>query len=144
MIHRYRMRVPFGHTDHAGIVYYPRIFHYFHLAYEDFFHEVLEIPFQDFFTKRGVGAPIVHCESEFKGPIRHGEIIDVAAAILKKSEHSWTWRFEITHAEAPEPRTVLAAGTITKVFVDMKTMRPVPIEPDVREKVEAILAEQSS
>lgn len=141
MIHRYRMRVPFGHTDHAGLVYYPRVFHYFHLAYEDFFHEVLDLPFQEFFERREVGAPIVHCESEFKGPLRHGDIIEVGAQILRRSERSWTWKFEITRPADGEPRPVLASGTITKVFVDMNTMRPVPMEPDVREKVDEILAQ---
>ena len=136
------MRVPFGHTDHAGLVYYPRVFHYFRLAYEDFFHEVLKIPFQEFFEKRGVGAPIVHCESDFKGPMRHGDIIEVSAQIVKRSERSWTWRFEITRPADPEPRTILASGTITKVFVDMKTMMPVAMQADVREKVDRFLDRQ--
>ncbi len=139
MIHRYRMRVPFGHTDHAGLVYYPRVFHYFHLAYEDFFHEVLKIPFQEFFEKRGVGAPIVHCESDFTGPIRHGDTIEVRAQILRRSERSWTWRFEIVRPDEGQDAQVLAAGTITKVFVDLKTMKAVAMEPDVREKVDRLL-----
>lgn len=139
MIHRYRMRVPFGHTDHAGMVYYPRVFHYFHLAYEDFFHEQLKLPFDQFFTQRGVGAPIVHCESEFKGPMRHGDLIEVQARILRRSERSWTWRFEIIRPSDEPPQKVLAAGTVTKVFVDLETMRPVAMEADVRERVDRIL-----
>jgi YbgC/YbaW family acyl-CoA thioester hydrolase len=143
MIHRYRMRIPFGDTDHAGLVYYPHVFHYFHLAYEDFFHEVLKIPFDSFFTERGVGAPIVHCEIDFKGPMRHGEIIEVAASIARMSERSWTWQFEIARPSDPAPRKLLALGTITKVFVNMQTMRAIPMEPDVRAKVERLLGQDS-
>ena len=37
----FRTQVPvrFGDVDHAGIVYYPRFFIYFHEAFEDFFNE---------------------------------------------------------------------------------------------------------
>ena len=31
------LRVRFGDEDHAQIVYYPRFFHFFHCAFEDFF-----------------------------------------------------------------------------------------------------------
>ncbi|MBC7911107.1 MAG: acyl-CoA thioesterase, partial [Pyrinomonadaceae bacterium] len=32
-----RIRVRFGDADPAGLVYYPVIFHYFHIALEEFF-----------------------------------------------------------------------------------------------------------
>ncbi|NNF07607.1 MAG: acyl-CoA thioesterase [Candidatus Eisenbacteria bacterium] len=140
MVYRYRMRVPFGDADHAGLVYYPHIFHYFHLAYEDFFHEILEMPYQDFFELRCVGAPIVHSEAEFLRPLRHGDEIEVHAQVLRMGTKSWTWRFSIfREGDAEnEPRVV---GTITKVFVHMATMKSQPLEEDVRAKVEAWLAQ---
>lgn len=32
-----RMKIRFGDTDPAGLVYYPNIFHYFHIAMEEYF-----------------------------------------------------------------------------------------------------------
>lgn len=37
------IRVCFGDIDNAGIVYYPRGMHYFHLAMEEFFGSELKI-----------------------------------------------------------------------------------------------------
>ena len=37
MSYRASVRARFGDEDHAGIVYYPRYFDFFHCAFEDFF-----------------------------------------------------------------------------------------------------------
>ncbi len=37
MAFRSLLKVRFGDIDHAGIVYYPRFLHYFHVALEEFF-----------------------------------------------------------------------------------------------------------
>ena len=39
MAFRTQVPVRFGDVDHAGIVYYPKFFIYFHEAFEDFFDE---------------------------------------------------------------------------------------------------------
>ena len=44
MVFSYKHRVAFDDVDDAGIVYYPRFFHYFHLAFEDLLTRVREIP----------------------------------------------------------------------------------------------------
>lgn len=134
MRHTYRMRVPFGDVDHAGIAYYPRVFHYFHLAYEDFFHEVLEMPFQRFFEE-GRGAPIVHCEADFNAPLAHGMQVDVVCWIERLGERSWTWVFEIRQEGADPGDRPRVRGRVTKVFVDLKTMRSEPLDAEVRKRV---------
>jgi len=37
------LKIRFGDIDRAGIVYYPRFLHYFHVALEEFFTSELEI-----------------------------------------------------------------------------------------------------
>ena len=52
MAFRSQLKIRFGDIDRAGIVYYPRFMHYFHVALEEFFaselgigyHVVVETP----------------------------------------------------------------------------------------------------
>ena len=37
MAFRSKLKIRFGDIDRAGIVYYPRFMHYFHVAKEEFF-----------------------------------------------------------------------------------------------------------
>ena len=45
MAFRSRLKIRFGDIDHAGIVYYPRFLHYFHVALEEFFGQQLGIDY---------------------------------------------------------------------------------------------------
>jgi len=143
MQHSYLMRVPFGDVDHAGIAYYPRVFHYFHVAYEDFFHEVLKMPFQRFFEE-GRGAPIVRCEADFLAPLAHGMKIEVRCWIEKLGNRSWTWIFEIRDTEDPDAIEPRVRGRVTKVFVDLDTMKSEPLDPKVRALVLPYVEEPSA
>ena len=46
MAFRSQLKIRFGDIDRAGIVYYPRFMHYFHVALEEFFASELEIQYQ--------------------------------------------------------------------------------------------------
>ena len=43
MSYRTRVKVRFGDIDRAGIAYYPNLYHYCHIAFEDFFEEHLGV-----------------------------------------------------------------------------------------------------
>ena len=47
MAFRTPIKVCFSDIDNAGIVYYPRFMHYFHLAIEEFFSKQLEVDFAE-------------------------------------------------------------------------------------------------
>ena len=47
MAFRTPIKVCFADIDNAGIVYYPRFLHYFHLAMEEFFAQTLGIDYAD-------------------------------------------------------------------------------------------------
>ncbi len=116
MRHRFRMRVPFGDVDHAGLVYYLRIFHYLHLAYESFFHDALGVPFQERFDQGRIGVPIVSAKAAFRAPLHHGDEIEIGAWISQLGRHSWTWQFELRPAAAPRALPS-AAGSVAHAFV---------------------------
>lgn len=129
--HRFDFRVPFADVDHAGIVYYPRLFHYFHLAYEDFFHRALRVPFQEFFSGPDAwAAPITHAEARFVAPLRHGDEIGVDAWIHRLRRGGWDWSFELRREDR-----LCAEGRVRHAFVDLENMERVHLPEAWKERV---------
>jgi 4-hydroxybenzoyl-CoA thioesterase len=52
--------VRFGDIDQAGIVYYPRLVNYFHVAMEEFFAGALELNYPRFLAEHQLGLPATH------------------------------------------------------------------------------------
>src|SRR5690606_22594671 len=127
-----RIRVRFGDEDHAQIVYYPRFFHYFHCAFEDFFDEQ-GFPYRACLDADRVGWPAVHAEADFEKPARFGETLIVRVAITRLTEKSA--RFSV-HARREDCGAAVCRGEITVACVDMETFRGQPIPPKYRELFE--------
>ena len=70
MAFRSQLTVRFGDIDHAGIVYYPRFLHYFHVALEEFFPAMLELEYPTLIDKHRIGLPTVHLEGIVYRPKR--------------------------------------------------------------------------
>jgi len=93
MAFRTPIKVCFSDIDNAGIVYYPRFMHYFHLAIEEFFSKQLEVDFADVLHKRNVSFPTVHVESDFRRRLKYGDRIDMEVRILNLGRTSITWGY---------------------------------------------------
>lgn len=76
-----RITVAFGDTDPAGLVYYPNLLHYCHLAMERFFAECCGIPYSDLIEKEHIGFPTVKIEAEFLTPLIYGDDADIAVEV---------------------------------------------------------------
>lgn len=88
------IKVQFGDIDNAGIVYYPRFMHYFHLAMEEFFQWELGIDYADVLHKYNVSFPTVHLESDFFRRLRYGDRIDIEVHVLNIGQTSITWGYK--------------------------------------------------
>jgi len=126
--HQTRFRVPFADVDHAGIVYYPRLFHYFHLAYESWFHDALKRPFAELFSAAGISTPVVRAEGSFSAPLRHGDEVAVETWIGALGQKSWTLCFRI-HSRG----TLCAEGSVVHAFVSLPEMKAIEIPAEWRE-----------
>ena len=126
-----RIPIRFGDVDHARIVYYPRFFHFFHVAFEEFFFTRLGRAYIDVFERLKIGFPAVRAEAEFRSPLRFGDVlsIDVSIAHLGKSSVAFRYR-------GRRGRRVAVVGEVTCVCVDMKTFRPRPLPPALRRALE--------
>jgi 4-hydroxybenzoyl-CoA thioesterase len=85
--------VLFGDIDHAGVVYYPRFFHYFHQAFERWFGEVLGVPYPGLLNDQDIGFPSVHVETEFTAPLRYGDRVRIELELIDIGRKSITVQY---------------------------------------------------
>lgn len=134
MAFRTRIPIRFGDEDHAGIVYFPRFFHFFHCAFEDFFNEQGH-SYQKVLDEDGAGWPAVHIETDFKRPLRFGDVLEVEVTVERLGDKSATFRYRGLKAGA-EAEGEVATARITVACIDMKTFRAQPIPEIYRELFE--------
>ncbi len=133
MTFRTRMPVRFGDEDHVGIVYYPRIFHFLHVAFEDFFNEQ-GIAFRELFEVDRLGFPMAHVDADFKSPLRLGDVLEVDVWIEKVGDASVTFQYR-GRRSGEDALAVTACMTV--VCIDLTTFRSRPIPPRYRKLFEA-------
>ncbi|MEN8148934.1 MAG: thioesterase family protein [Planctomycetota bacterium] len=124
------VKVRFSDIDHAGIVYYPRIIHYFHLAFEEFFGECAGTHYARVLDEWKVGFPAVAANVEFKNPLAYGDTVDVEVTIDRIGGSSLVTRYRVRKRGSAE---LVAEGTVTTVTVDMDSFRPCPLPDRLRE-----------
>ena len=126
--------VRFDDVDHAGIVYYPRFFHYFHVAFEEFFRMRMGPgAYLDLISRRMIGFPAVHAECDYKAPLRFGDVCRVELAIEKLGERSIRFRYRAVREEGPSgPAALAAEGAVVCAVTDLANFRAVAVPEDLR------------
>lgn len=128
-----RIPVRFSDVDPAGIVYYPRLLHYLHVAFEDFFNVHLGLPYAEILGG-GVGFPAVRVETDFSAPLRFGEIAVVEVSVERVGKKSATFGYVVWREGSEQ---VCARAAVTVATVDLQRLEAVPIPPGLREQLEA-------
>ena len=124
MAFRTPIKVCFSDIDNAGIVYYPRFMHYFHLSMEEFFSKELRVDFAEVLHKRNVSLPTVHVQSDFRRKLEYGDRIEMEVRILRVGRTSITWGYRGYRGSSGE-ELVVEGHNIT-----------VCVRPDTFEKIE--------
>jgi 4-hydroxybenzoyl-CoA thioesterase len=118
------IKVCFGDIDNAGIVYYPRFMHYFHLAMEEFFSSEMGIDYADVLHQRKLSLPTVHVEANFRRRMRYGDQINIEVRVVNVGQTSITWGYR-GYRMAREEEMVVEGQNVT-----------VCIHPDTFEKTD--------
>jgi 4-hydroxybenzoyl-CoA thioesterase len=129
-----RLRYRFGDVDDAGIAYYPKLFHYFHCAFEDWWSDGLRHPYAAVMHDEKLGLPAVKVEAEFFAPIRYGDEVDVHLGVLRIGTASVEFGFWMTRGDDPSP---LCRARIVTAAVDLATMRSQSLPAVWRERFAA-------
>lgn len=136
----FRRPVRFAEVDAAGLVFFPRYLEYCHDALEAFFGE-LPGGYAALFRERDLGVPTVHLETDFKSPLRYGDVARFEMAIERVGRTSITFR----HTIRRESDGIVAA-TVRHVVVmtRISTLTPIAVADDIRELLERYGGEASA
>lgn len=132
--YRAQLEVQFGDIDQAGIVYYPRFIHYFHVAMEQFFRDVVGIDYPSVMNEHRLGHPTVHLEVDFKIPLRYGDHVEIAVEIESIGRTSVAWNYTVYTRDSD---AVHATGRVTTVNIDLDNFEKRELPDWLRHKLEA-------
>jgi 4-hydroxybenzoyl-CoA thioesterase len=127
----YALPVRFADVDHAGIVYYPRFFHYFHVAFEELWRaRVGAKAYSELIDRDRVGFPAVRAECDFNAPLRFGDTAEITITIPKLGEKSITFEYAVHRADG---HVACARGRVVCAVVDLAKFVAVPVPERVRD-----------
>jgi 4-hydroxybenzoyl-CoA thioesterase len=124
-----RITVRFGDTDPAGLVYYPNIFHYFHIALEEFFAARCGISYQQLMADERIGFPTVNAQTEFLVPFIYGDEVELEVFVSQTGNSSATFQY---NARRACDGTLCARSTQIHVAMNLDTRRPLSIPEKYR------------
>jgi 1,4-dihydroxy-2-naphthoyl-CoA hydrolase len=125
-LHAEHRVVAFQEVDAAGIVFYARIFDYFHDAYVAFLR-TRGAPLEEALRDGSWVAPLRHASADYLRPLRFGDEIRVSVVQvdLESTEYRVAYRIETAAGVACEGETV-------HVSVDPERFRRCPIPGPLR------------
>ncbi len=129
MLFSTRITVRFGDVDSAGLVYYPRIFHYFHIALEEFIAARCGIPYHRLMKDERIGFPTVTAQTQFFAPLVYGDEIDVSMQVANVGETSVTFEYDI---QRTSDHMICVRSTQVHVAMNLNTRCAVPIPEKYR------------
>ncbi len=129
--------VRFQHVDFAGIVFYPRFLEMLNNIVEDFYDEVLGLPFKSIHKTGGI--PTVDLKVQFKKAARLGDELTKYFWVKKLGTSSMQCGFTFTHADG----SICLEGEVSLVRVEFAEgrdeIRSSPFPEDMRAKLEEYL-----
>lgn len=120
--------IRFAHCDPAGIVFHPQYFTIFNGVVEDFFREVVHVPFMELF-RHDVAMPVAGIHCDFVHPSRPGDACVARLWIERMGTSSVRLAMTLTCAEQERLRMT---ETMVCVHVD-GSLAPTPIPRALRE-----------
>jgi YbgC/YbaW family acyl-CoA thioester hydrolase len=129
-----RISVRFGDCDPAGLVYYPVIFHYFHVAMEEFFAARCGTRYERLMRERRIGFPVVNAQTEFSAPILYGDEIEIEVFVARVGASSAAFEYAARRASDQLP---CARSAQVHVAMNLDTRRAVPVPEDLRRAFDA-------
>lgn len=127
--------IRFADVDFAHILYFPRQFHFCHIAMEDFFKEVLDIPYAVMLKQDRIGFPTVHLDADFLAPQEFGDEVEIAMRVVEIGRSKVIFGYEVLNKGR-----VAARCTQTTVAVDPEEWKSIELPAKYRTALEQVKA----
>ena len=128
-----RITVRFGDCDPAGLVYYPALLHYCHVAMEEFFAARCGVEYARLVNERRLGFPTVNLRAEFFEPFVYGDEAEVEVWVSAVGRTSATFEYRLRRASGG---ALCATATHVHVAMSLDERRAVPVPEDLRRAFE--------
>ncbi len=126
--------IRFSHCDPAAIVYFPRFFDLAHSTMEDWFTDGLGIALPQLIRERRIGTPTVNIICDFAKPLRMGDTLRFELRVGRLGNASANIDYRGTK-DGIEHLQIMQ----TLVFINLDSVKAVPIPGDIRERLEEYL-----
>ena len=123
------MTVRFADVDAAGLVYYPVLFHYCHVAMEEFFAARCGIRYDRLMAEERIGFPTVNARAEFFVPLVYGDELEVEVFVSRTGRSSASFEYRLRRAS---DGVLCAEATLMQVSMNLDERRAVPIPEKYR------------
>ncbi|PWB55872.1 MAG: acyl-CoA thioesterase [Nitrosomonadales bacterium] len=122
----YAFEVRLHDVDHAGVMFFARLFVHAHDAYEAFMaRQGMDLCAM---IRAGERLPVVHASADYFQPLRHGEEITVDLEVETLGESSFTLAYSF-YANAG----LLAKAHTVHVYLDPHVNAAAPLPPSLRQ-----------
>lgn len=129
------IKVRFSDVDRAGIAYYPRMVHWLHVAFEEFWEHLVGVPYATVLERENLGFPAVDLKVEFLKPTRFGELLTVRVGVEELGKASSRFRYDVVGPGGD----LRARARVTVVCVALDTLKPQPLPERHRARFAAAL-----
>jgi len=119
-----RIVVRFGEVDLVGFVYYPRLLHYCHVAFEEFFAARCGLTYEQLLTNERLCFPTVNVQAEFFASLNYGDEVDVEVFISSTGRSSAVFEYRLRRVG---DGVLCARATLVQVAMSLDTRRAVEI-----------------
>lgn len=128
-------KIRFGHTDPAGIVYYPHYFDMFNGVVEDFFDDCVGASFQAMRAEHNLVTPLRHIEADFMAPCRIGDQLRLVLTLeaFGRSSLRLTIDGRVDGSSRLKARLVI-------VFISAETGRVAAPPPEIARRLRDLVA----
>ena len=137
----FQVEIPirFADVDAAGIVYYPRLLHICHQAFEELYQQQGPVPYHQWCQQSRLGFPTRRLEADFQQPVQHAGPVTIEVTTTQLGNSSVCFQFigRQNALEDDTPRTCFQARA-WKVCIDIDKFEAVPIPDNVREVLQSI------
>lgn len=123
--------VRFQDVDAAGILFFARVFDYFHDAYVALLRS-RGVPLESALADRAWAAPLRHAEADYRRPLRFGDRYAVVVAESELADTEFTLRYRVESGGE-----VACEGLTHHVSVDASTFRRAPLPDSLRRALRA-------
>ena len=139
-VHKTTIRVLYGDTDAAGVVYYANYLRYFETGRTEYMR-ALVLSYREI-EDLGLLLPVIECYSRYKAPAAYDDLLTIETSLAELKSVSCRFNYRIYKNYSEDSRTLLTKGHTVNASVNREG-KLTRLPAHILKKLEKILAVSS-